>query len=356
MQRRVYLLIAFSTLPFVAAFAPPDGSGVAISPAFTPFEHLAGGWKGMGIPKANRLKGWPERHLWSWKFQDGNPVALAIAFEGDKTLTKGQLAYDPAAKRYTLEGTTPEGRPASFSGTMDPKGQTLTLERSGLPAGEQERLTLRLNANRIRYTVWLDRQEAGSPQFSRVIEINVGKEGEEFAAGAAAANVPKCVMTGGAATMSVTYEGKSYPVCCTGCRDEFLENPEKYVKLAALKAKAASDKPKAAQASVGADDGAFDGLVEDSKKPARPASKAAPKSNGDSAKAAPTGAEPAPKQEASRASDAATRAAALLRSAQSLDKLGKASAALEYYRQIVAKYPNTPQAKTATERIKALAP
>jgi YHS domain-containing protein len=30
--------------------------------------------------------------------------------------------------------------------------------------------------------------------------------------------------------MPVTYKGKTYYVCCTGCRDAFKENPEKYIK------------------------------------------------------------------------------------------------------------------------------
>ena len=32
--------------------------------------------------------------------------------------------------------------------------------------------------------------------------------------------------------MTVSYKGKTYPVCCSGCRDEFNDNPEKYAKKA----------------------------------------------------------------------------------------------------------------------------
>ena len=35
----------------------------------------------------------------------------------------------------------------------------------------------------------------------------------------------------------VTYKGKDYYVCCSGCRDEFKANPEKYIKEAEAKAK-----------------------------------------------------------------------------------------------------------------------
>ena len=82
----------------------------------------------------------------------------------------------------------------------------------------------------------LDRKETGSTLFKPAIEVGLTKEGESFAAGASAAERPRCIITGGAATMTVSYQGQSYPICCTGCRDEFVENPEKYIKLLGLKA------------------------------------------------------------------------------------------------------------------------
>src|SRR3954467_9279452 len=75
---------------------------------FVPFEHMIGSWKGQGIPTANRLKGWPEKHLWAWKFARGVPVGMSLVLEGDKTLTRAELAYEAATKRYRLEGTGPE--------------------------------------------------------------------------------------------------------------------------------------------------------------------------------------------------------------------------------------------------------
>ena len=50
-------------------------------------------------------------------------------------------------------------------------------------------------------------------------------------------------MTGGAATMTLSYQGRTFPICCTGCRDEFNENPEKYLKKASLMAHRQPAKP-----------------------------------------------------------------------------------------------------------------
>src|SRR5947209_7977410 len=247
----------------------PESAGGDIPAPFAPFEHLVGAWKGTAIPKANRLKGWPERHLWAWAFSGGSPVGMTLAIEGGKVLTKGRLTFDPASRRYRLEGADADRKPVAFAGALDADGKALVLDRVGPAAEGKERLTIRLNSNLIRYTMWLDRQEPGAPQFARVIDVNLGKEGESFASGASAADLPRCIITGGSATMSVTYEGKSYPLCCTGCRDEFMDNPAKYVKKALLRGQdAGKGKVKTAASpspSVGKDDGAFDGLVDEPK-------------------------------------------------------------------------------------------
>ncbi|MFM7112038.1 MAG: YHS domain-containing protein, partial [Planctomycetota bacterium] len=37
-------------------------------------------------------------------------------------------------------------------------------------------------------------------------------------------------VSGGAGTSTVSFKGETFYVCCSGCRDAFNENPEKYVK------------------------------------------------------------------------------------------------------------------------------
>ena len=333
-----------------------DSAGREIPAQLAPFEYMIGGWKGQGVPTANRVRGWSEKHQWAWKFDKGSPVGLSLTLEGDKVLAKAQLTYDAAQKRYVLEGTDPAGKPLTFAGTLDAKGRTLTLDRLGATPEGKERLTLFPNSNQVRYSLWLSRQEPGAPQFKRVIEIGVTKEGESFAAGSAAGDAPKCIITGGAASMTVSFQGKTYPICCTGCRDEFNDNPEKYVKKAALRAEQGGDKKpvKTATSTRAKDDGAFDGLVDE---PAAASRKAMPsKSTSPAAKrkAEPSDDEPAAPKANDGKAKAVSRAASQLKIAQNLEKTGKTAAALKYYKQIVKDYPGTPQAKTAAARIKAL--
>lgn len=341
-------------LLFGTALIAADSEDDAIPEAFAPFEYIIGSWNGQGIPTANRLRGVPEKHTWAWKFVKGKPVGMTVSFEGNKTVTKAVLSYDTKTKRYVLEGTDAAGKPVTFAGTLDEKGKRLTLNRvAGTP--EKERLELFPNSDQIRYTINHWQQEPGAPQPKLVTEIKMGKEGETFAAGGAAAEGPKCILTGGAATMSVTYQGKTYPVCCTGCRDEFNDNPEKYVKKAALQAERGASKTpvKAATTRTAKDDAGFEGLVDDAKpetKKAMSRTKSAtnPKTKSDPGESATT------TKSADSKAKAASRAASQLKIAENLEKTGKSAAALKYYKQIVKDYPGTPQATSAAARVKAL--
>ena len=342
------LLVAVGPGPAADTATP----GREIPAPFAPFEYLIGSWKGNGVPTANRVRGWSETHAWAWKFEKGAPVGMTVTMQGDKTLARAQLAFDPATKRYQLSGSDPAGKPLAFSGALDKGGKALTFDRVGAASdGSKQRLTLFPNSNFVRYTLWFAEQEPGAPQFKRVIEVGLTKEGEAFAAGSAAADLPKCIVTGGAATMTVSYQGKSFALCCTGCRDEFNDNPEKYVKKASLRAEAggkAAVKP--ASSAINKDDGAFEGLG-DEPKPAPGPAPGALKSGSSSGALSPKA---APKAEIGKPAATTARAASLVRGAQNLEKLGKTAAALTNYRQVVKSFPDTPAARTAAARIKAL--
>src|SRR5207249_8187015 len=115
---------------------------------FAPFEHMIGGWKGAAVPAANRVKGWPERHMWAWKFVKGVPIGMTISVEGGKVFAQALLSYDPATQQYRLEGTDPAGQPVAYVGARDEKTNALVLDRDGPAAdGSKERLTIRPNSN-----------------------------------------------------------------------------------------------------------------------------------------------------------------------------------------------------------------
>jgi hypothetical protein len=76
---------------------------------------------------------------------------------------------------------------------------------------------------RYRYFV----KAAEKPTFKMVYDVGVKMEGVDFT------NVDHskdCVVSGGLGKIPVTYMGKTYYVCCSGCKDAFNDNPAKYVQ------------------------------------------------------------------------------------------------------------------------------
>jgi YHS domain-containing protein len=387
MNRPAYIVLVLlsvsmscGSIAFVAQAARGDESGLRDIPqAFASLEYLVGRWKGQGRPKersAQQFRGWSESHVWAWVFEKGKPVGLTVTIEGGKILATGRLRYDAERKRYRLDGTEPKpaGGPIAFEGTLGRTGKQLVLDRVG-PEGKlgKVRLTLWPNANFIRYTMTQDHQEPGAVRFSPAIEVGLTKEGESLTGGGTAWERPKCIVTGGAANFALTYEGKTYPVCCTGCRDEFDANPEKYIKKASLilrsqAGNAKSNQPAPSRVSRFEDAFAGDvptptgpGRTADQGNPTTPDSKEKLEKAESSSSSGPTPVQTKAKTpskpdnaKTTTVTKTANRAATLLRIAQNLEKDGKTDAALKNFRQIVKDFAGTPAAKTAAERIKAL--
>ena len=367
-------------VPLLTVARADEPVGRDIPPAFAPLEYLVGNWKGQALPKdsAQSFRGWPESHTWAWIFAKGKPTGLSVAIKGGKVLADGKLTFDPGRKRYRFEGTAvpPRGGPLAFEGALDATGKLLVLDQiasargaAAKEGGGPTRISFRPNSNFIRYTMFVDRKDAGDVQFHRITDVGLTKEGESLAGGSSGNDrASKCIVTGGAATMTLTYQGQTFPICCTGCRDEFNDNPEKYIKKASLmvqsagKAKAAT----AAPAQVSRFEDAFSGDVADSPsmKSGEKAAKAAlrkPAARSESDDEAEPGEgksadrhSSSARKETKSAPSTAARAAGLLRIGQNLERSGKADAALENYKRIVKDYADTPAARTAKQRIKAL--
>lgn len=344
------LLLAIAPAALGDAGDPP--------PAFAPFAQMIGRWKGQAVPAADPLHGWPEMHEWAWAFEDGEPVAMTWTIEGGKVLAGGRLEYDDRAKAYRLEGETPDGKPIAFDGTLDPDSRLLTLDRRGPSPRGEERVTIRPIADGVRSTFWYERKAPGAPQYVREIEAGFTKEGVSFAGGGMKKG-PQCIVTGGAATISVTAGGTTFSVCCSGCRDEVMENPEKYVAKLRAKMAAAPKGDAGNTIATGRGDGSFDlgGSGSTPEKPSAERMKKEEPADEPEPSAEPEPADepkPEPDPEPSADPASARKAASLLRLGQALEKQGKADGALDFYKRIVDEYPETPSAATAKERIKAL--
>jgi hypothetical protein len=188
---------------------------------------LIGTWRGTGEPsgtRAEKQKGfWQEQIAWEWRFKGGD-AWLAATIDKGKHFTAAELHYLPERDVYVMKLTTPAREALTFEGTL--KDRRLTLGRHDEAKKEDQRLVLSLlhfNRHLLRY----DTRRGEQKTFTPVWQVGATKEGVPFAS---TDDGPECVVSGGLGTIPVTYMGKTYYVCCTGCRDAFREEPEKYIK------------------------------------------------------------------------------------------------------------------------------
>ena len=233
---RTFFCLFLLALHLDAADAPARRSP---KEALQAFNSLIGSWKGTGTPEGTREEKqrgfWIGTVRWEWQFKGGD-AWLTVAFDKGKHFSKGELRYTSGeagkSPRFTLALSRPDKSTATYAGTL--KEKTLALERVGGPAGESERLVFSL-LHHNRYLYRLESRPAGSTiSYIRKFQVGATKEGVPFA------DVPKgpeCVVSGGLGTIRVSHAGREYWVCCSGCLEEFKENPKKYIKEFEAKAK-----------------------------------------------------------------------------------------------------------------------
>jgi len=227
MSRLRYLLL----LPFLAVAAPISGEEApkpSAREALQPFNELIGSWRGTGEPsqgtrEEKQRNFWQETVRWEWQIK-GEDAFLKLNLEKGKFFTSGELRSLPEPNTYRLTMKTVSGETQVFNGTL--KEKRLTVERLDEKTKTTQRLVISLlHANR-----YLLRYETKGPEqvaYTSVWLVGATKEGVAFAGGE---DKPECVVSGGLGTMPVIYKGKTYYVCCGGCRDAFRDEPEKYIR------------------------------------------------------------------------------------------------------------------------------
>jgi YHS domain-containing protein len=215
-----WLLPLLLAVPVVAADQPKQ-----LSPkeALQNFNDLIGTWRGTGIPAVKPQQGfWIETQDWAWRFKD-NDAWLVVHFTDSKFYKKGELKYRPAKDEYELKLTTVDKKEIVFTGKFQDK--KLILQGKNEDVKEEQKLVMQvLHSNRYLYSYHT--LPEGKTFWNQVYKVGVTKEGVPFAVGD---GKPECIVSGGAGTMTVSYQGQTYYVCCSGCRDEFVANPVKYI-------------------------------------------------------------------------------------------------------------------------------
>lgn len=228
----------------VLAFLAVGGLQLAAQTAHTPdsrsvvtalkdYQGLVGEWRGVGQPRrGSNVGSWQETALGAWQHagkqpgirwdvSDGKLWTSFLLTTGDETRPYEVLLQVDADTARRYRGTQQNGR--------------LQLESEPDAAAEVYRLTITwLGADRC--LVLSEKRQERQSFYQRVAEVAYQRQGTKLAAKDGSG--PECVVTGGLGTIAVMHQGKTYYVCCTGCRDAFLADPEGILAdLAARKAK-----------------------------------------------------------------------------------------------------------------------
>lgn len=212
----LFALLAAMLVAFSPLFAADKDDKKAAAEALKVVNDFVGSYKLAGPT-------WTEKGNWGWKFK-GDDRWLHFDIEKGKHFKSGDLRFDPSKKKYVLVMTGADGKEKTYEGTF--KDEKLTVEFTD---PDSKKVTERIVMNTVdegaRFIYRLDKKKGTI--FAKDFEVQGGKEGEAFSGGGKK-NI--CCVTGGLGTMAVTYKGKTYYVCCSGCRDAFNENPEKIIK------------------------------------------------------------------------------------------------------------------------------
>ena len=82
-----------------------------------------------------------------------------------------------------------------------------------------------------RYLLQVDRRR-GSADFRRFDTVSTQREGTSFALSDSDYGDKTCIISQGLGTISVSHNGRTYWVCCSGCKAAFEDDPEKWIAAA----------------------------------------------------------------------------------------------------------------------------
>jgi hypothetical protein len=208
--------------------------------ALQPFQILRDKWNALR-KKSVGGQDVGEEHVWIWDFRT-NPKQPALVMNApeSKYLRHARLTYHPGLKQFQLTITDPEDHERTLVGDFSEPVQEVQLEGEKLhrtyklalveqeptDPKDQWRIVINQQENN-RYLLEMERQRGAS--FTRFETISAQRDGTSFALSDTDYGDRTCIISGGLGTIQVSYNGKSYWVCCTGCQGAFDEEPARWI-------------------------------------------------------------------------------------------------------------------------------
>ncbi len=151
-----------------------------------------------------------------------------------KYLKNGEIRAKSDGQGYELTVVDSKNQKSVYGGKRDDKGY-LTFENVDAATGDAHQIVMNTAAEGVRFVYRYALKPKGRTTFNKVYQVAATREGEALGVSSARKKGNECIVTGGLGTITLTYKGKTYYVCCTGCKDAFESDPEKYIKEAEKK-------------------------------------------------------------------------------------------------------------------------
>lgn len=208
--------------------------------AMMPLQVLLGTWRGTTQREFGQFKATDEPN-WVWDFQtDRKSPAMVMTSSDSPYIREARLTYLPEKECFQLKVTDSEGIHRTLEGTFKEPVQEFQgddqqmhvrykLELTEVdPAQPRDQWQIAFNQQENnRYLQEMAKKRGAN--FLRVDTVAAQRQGTSFAKSDAGYGEKECVISGGLGTIQLTHKGKSYWVCCTGCKAAFEEDPESWI-------------------------------------------------------------------------------------------------------------------------------
>ncbi len=193
---------------------------------------LIGEWKGVAQPKRGSNAGaWSEKAQAAWDFENSS-AEMVVRFEPGQQFQQASFSLGDDGKTPNLTLFPFKGEsialfrvPAesdSKSGDQQPREEVWIFESDG-ESVPQTRCSVRTISD-IRITLLFEEKSNARASYRRLFEIGMTRAGARLAGGNSGER--QCIVTGGLGTIKVSFEGKTYFVCCEGCKQAFDADPK----------------------------------------------------------------------------------------------------------------------------------
>jgi hypothetical protein len=191
-------------------------------------QDYVGTWKGAGQVRRGSTQGaWIEESEWVWQFDKKGAAIVQKSAKG-KFVRQLELRAAQQQGEFVATVKTPQGVELLFAGKLDESGRLVLVNKD--PQNQVVgRISIRIVAAGKRMIVMYEKLLTGT-LYTQLGELGSTRKGSMFGGGAA---MIECIVSGGKGTIPVRFNGKTYYVCCSGCRDYFNDNPLEVVAAAA---------------------------------------------------------------------------------------------------------------------------